>query len=356
MKKNVEDIIERHLSCQEQLLHASNAKEIETISKESARLAPLVETGNALLKAYQEYADTHSLLQDPDCDISALAHEEVKNYKKYIADLEHQMKVLLIPKDEADDRNIILEIRAGTGGDEAALFAATLLTMYEKYTALKKWKFSILHSHETNIGGYKEVSINISGTSIFKTLKYESGVHRVQRVPETETNGRVHTSTVTVAVLPEAEEIDVHIEDKDLRIDTYRSQGAGGQHVNTTDSAVRVTHFPSGIVTQCQDEKSQHKNRAQAMKMLRAKLYEYERNKIVSARSEDRKNQIGSGDRSERIRTYNFPQGRVSDHRIQLTLYKLEQILQGEVLDEIIDALILADQKAQLSSLVHHEN
>jgi peptide chain release factor 1 len=258
---------------------------------------------------------------------------------------------MLLPRDAADDKNAILEVRAGTGGDEAALFASDLLRMYQRYADKHGWKFEIMSVADTGIGGIKDASVEISGRGVFARLKYESGVHRVQRVPETESGGRIHTSAATVAVLPEAEEVDVQIEDKDLRIDTYRAQGAGGQHVNTTDSAVRITHLPTGIVVQQQDEKSQHKNRAKALKILRARIYDAEREAQANARAKDRKDQVGSGDRSERIRTYNFPQGRVSDHRINLTLHKLDKILEGEALDEIVDALISEDQARKLAEV-----
>ncbi len=258
--------------------------------------------------------------------------------------------LLLLPKDEADDRNAILEVRAGTGGDEAALFAEELFHMYQRYAAGRGWRFEPISVSETGIGGYKEASAAISGPGVFARLKFESGPHRVQRVPVTESGGRIHTSAATVAVLPEAEEVDVQIDDKDLRIDTFRSQGAGGQHVNTTDSAVRITHLPTGVVVSCQDEKSQFKNKAKAMKVLRARLYERQREELDSARAEARRSQVGSGDRSEKIRTYNFPQSRVTDHRIKLTLYKLDQVLAGEALDELIEALIAEDQAARLAA------
>ena len=254
---------------------------------------------------------------------------------------------MLLPKDQDDDRNAIFEIRAGTGGDEAALFAGELLNMYQRYAALHNWKFELLDYSYTPIGGCKEASASISGRGAFARLKYESGVHRVQRVPATESGGRIHTSAATVAVLPEAEEVDVQIDEKDLRVDTYRSQGAGGQHVNTTDSAVRITHLPSGIVVQCQDEKSQHKNRAKAMTVLRSRLYDQQRQQMADDRAAERRSQIGSGDRSEKIRTYNFPQNRVTDHRINFTLHKLDRVVVGEGLDEVIDALI-ADHQASL--------
>jgi peptide chain release factor 1 len=298
-------------------------------------------------------ADLAGLIADPgsDAEMRALAESEFHDLKERLPDLEHDLKILLLPKDEADARNAILEVRAGTGGDEAALFAADLLRMYQRYAELQGWRFEIIDASDTEIGGYKEAIASISGPGVFARLKFESGAHRVQRVPATESGGRIHTSAATVAVLPEAEEVDVHIEDKDLRIDTYRSQGAGGQHVNTTDSAVRITHMPSGVVVQCQDEKSQHKNRAKAMTMLRARLYEAQRQQQSDERAASRKSQVGSGDRSERIRTYNFPQGRVTDHRINQTVYKLDRVLAGEALDELIDPLIAADQAEKLAEL-----
>ena len=261
------------------------------------------------------------------------------------------MRLALLPKDEADAKNAILEVRAGTGGEEAALFAADLFRMYERYAARKGWKFEVLDLSETGIGGLKEAIAGISGRNVFARLKFESGVHRVQRVPATEASGRIHTSAATVAVLPEAEEVDVQINPADLRVDTYRSQGAGGQHVNKTDSAIRITHLPTNTVVQCQDEKSQHKNRAKAMKMLMARLYDAQRKALDDARSADRRSQVGSGDRSERIRTYNYPQGRVTDHRINLTLYKIDEVMEGGGVDELVDALTAEDQAAKLAAL-----
>jgi peptide chain release factor 1 len=259
--------------------------------------------------------------------------------------------VALLPKDEADERNVILEVRAGTGGDEAALFASDLFEMYRRYAGLHGWRFEVMDTAETGIGGYKEATASITGTGVFRRLKYESGVHRVQRVPATETQGRIHTSAATVAVLPEAEEVDIQIDDKDLRIDVFRSSGPGGQSVNTTDSAVRITHLPTGTVVSQQDEKSQHKNKAKAMKVLRARLYERERQRVDAERAADRKGQVGSGDRSERIRTYNFPQGRVTDHRVNLTLYKIDKVMAGEALDEVVDALAAQDEAERLAEL-----
>lgn len=328
-----------------------DADEYVRLSKEYAELTPVVECIEAQRSLESEIADLEAMAADSDADMREMAEEELKNARARAPAIESQLKILLLPKDSADDKNAILEIRAGTGGDEAALFAADLFRMYQRYSERQGWRFEPMTLSDTGIGGYKEATAEISGKGVFARMKYESGVHRVQRVPETESGGRIHTSAATVAVLPEAEEVDVHVEEKDLRIDTYRSQGAGGQHVNTTDSAVRITHIPSGIVVAQQDEKSQHKNRAKAMKILRARLYEAERQALADERAESRRSQVGSGDRSERIRTYNFPQGRVTDHRISLTLYKLDRVLEGEALDELVDALTAEDQAARLAEL-----
>ncbi len=316
-------------------------------SKELSELEPVVARIDELREAERRADDARALLADPE--MKELAEAELYDLKDQIPALQHAIRVSLLPKDEADDRSAILEIRPAAGGDEAALFAAELFAMYQKYAALRGWRFEVLEYDDTGLGGVKGAMAEITGKSVFARLKYESGVHRVQRVPATESQGRIHTSTVTVAVLPEAEEVDVQIDEGDLRIDVYRASGAGGQHVNKTESAVRITHMPSGIVVAMQEEKSQHKNKAKAMKILRARLYEQRRESLHATRAADRKSQVGTGDRSERIRTYNFPQGRVSDHRINLTLYKIDRVMQGE-LDDFVDALTAEDQAARLAA------
>jgi len=328
---------------------ALESQKFVAASKEYAELGPLVEAVNAWQKAERDLKDTEAMAADPD--MKAMVEEEAAALKKQIPALEQAVKKMLLPKDAADEKNAILEIRAGTGGDEAALFAADLFRMYQRYAAEHKWKFEIMELSDTGIGGYKEAIATVTGRNVFARLKFESGVHRVQRVPATEGSGRIHTSAATVAVLPEAEDVDIKIDEKDLRIDVFRSSGPGGQSVNTTDSAVRITHIPTGVVVSQQDEKSQHKNKAKAMKILRARLYDAERQRLDDLRSADRKGQVGSGDRSERIRTYNFPQSRVTDHRINLTLYSLDQVLEGRGLDELIDALIADDEASRLSEL-----
>jgi peptide chain release factor 1 len=319
-------------------------------SKEYADMAPVVDSIRQLQRAEKEAADLASLVTEPttDAEMRSLAEAELKALKEQLPELERRVKVMLLPKDEADERNAILEVRAGAGGDEASLFAAELFRMYLRYAELRGWKVEILGISETGLGGYREAAMAINGRGVFARLKFESGVHRVQRVPATEGSGRIHTSTATVAVLPEAEDVDIHIDDKDLRIDVFRASGPGGQSVNTTDSAVRVTHLPTGVVVQQQDEKSQHKNKAKALKVLRARLYDMERAAHEAERAATRKGQVGTGERSEKVRTYNFPQNRVTDHRINLTLHKIDRVMAGE-LDEIIEALIADDEASRLA-------
>ncbi|HEX2115828.1 MAG TPA: peptide chain release factor 1 [Alphaproteobacteria bacterium] len=349
--------LERVVARHEELRHAMTAADLDArqfakLSKEYAELEPVVGAITTLRKLRTELDELKTMMSDgDDAEMRALAESEYFALKERLPELEKQLQIMLLPKDAADEKNAILEVRAGTGGDEAALFAAELFRMYQRYATLHGWKFEIMELTETGIGGYKEAIANISGRGVFARLKFESGVHRVQRVPATEASGRIHTSAATVAVLPEAEDVDVKIEDKDLRIDVFRSSGPGGQSVNTTDSAVRITHLPTGIVVQQQDEKSQHKNKAKALKILRARLYEAERARAEAERAKNRKSQVGSGDRSERIRTYNFPQSRVTDHRINLTLYKIDKVISGEALDEVIDALIAEDMAERLAEL-----
>ena len=349
----IDKMIERFEAIETEMASAPDPDDYVRLSKEYAELTPVVETVRAIRTVESELDDLNEVASESesDSDMVAMAQEEISDLTGRREDLQHKLKVLLLPRDAADEKNAILEVRAGTGGEEAALFAGDLYRMYQRYAELQGWKVEILSSSDADLGGIKEITASISGKGVFAKLKYESGVHRVQRVPETESGGRIHTSAATVAVLPEAEEVDVEIEDKDLRIDVYRASGPGGQSVNTTDSAVRITHLPTGIVVTQQDEKSQHKNRAKAMKVLRARLYEAERQRLDDERAAERRGQVGSGDRSERIRTYNFPQGRVTDHRINLTLYKLERILEGEGLGELIDALRTETQTRQLAAL-----
>ncbi|KAF0179681.1 MAG: peptide chain release factor 1 [Nitrospirae bacterium] len=327
-----------------------NAQEYQKFSKERSDLQPIYEKIQEYRKILDDTDAAEALLKGADADLKELALEELEELRKQRPAAEDELKLMLLPRDPRDDRNVILEIRAGTGGDEAALFGAALFRMYTKYAEVRRWKIEIIDSSQTGIGGLKEVVANITGRGAYSRLKYESGVHRVQRVPATEASGRIHTSAATVAVLPEAEEVDLKIEEKDLRIDTFCSSGAGGQSVNTTYSAVRITHVPTNTVVQCQDERSQLKNRDKAMKVLRARLYESELQRKEKERAADRKTQVGSGDRSERIRTYNYPQNRVTDHRVGLTLHKLEQVLEGS-LDELIDALITHYQTERLKEL-----
>ena len=331
-----------------------SGNDFSKFSREFSDLTPVVESILALQTAQAELKDTEEMLADSagDHEMRKMAEEEKRNLDRLIPELTRKVQIALIPKDVADEKNAILEVRAGTGGDEAALFAAELFRMYQRYAELRGWKFEMLSYSDTGLGGVKEASATISGRGVFARMKFESGVHRVQRVPVTETSGRIHTSAATVAVLPEAEEVDIQINEKDLRIDVFRASGPGGQSVNTTDSAVRIVHIPTGCTVQQQDEKSQHKNKEKAMKVLRARLYEMEREKAASERSAARKEQVGSGDRSERIRTYNFPQGRVSDHRINLTLYQIDEVMAGK-LEPFIDALIAEDQASKLSELAN---
>jgi peptide chain release factor 1 len=347
-------LVARWQTVQGALAAGADQESYVRLSREFAELDPIVATITALRKAEKERDDLNQMIDDPaaDPDMATLAEAEIGALDPKIEELERQLKVQLLPKDAADEKSAILEVRAGTGGEEAALFAGDLFRMYQRYADRMGWKVSILSASESATGGYKEIIANITGKGVFARLKFESGVHRVQRVPATEAQGRIHTSAATVAVLPEAEEVDIKIEDKDLRIDVFRASGPGGQSVNTTDSAVRITHLPTGLVVSQQDEKSQHKNKAKAMKVLRARLYELERSKLDAARAQDRRSQIGTGDRSERIRTYNFPQGRVTDHRIGFTTHQLPYVLEGAAaLDEIIDALTTEHQTSQLAAL-----
>ena len=330
---------------------APAADEIARLSKEFSDLTPVVKAVNELKSARDEAFDLAVMVEaEEDVELRELADVELQELKDRVPELERQVQLMLLPKDEVDSKDAILEVRAGTGGDEAALFAADLFRMYQRYAETRGWKFELMSANEIGIGGYKEVVASVSGKDVFLRLKFESGVHRVQRVPVTESGGRIHTSAATVAVMPEAEEVDVHVDEKDLRIDVFRASGPGGQSVNTTDSAVRITHIPTGIVVSQQDEKSQHKNKAKAMRVLRARLYEVERAAKDAERAEVRRSQVGSGDRSERIRTYNFPERRVTDHRINLTLHQLDKMLDGD-LDEVVDALLMDDQARQLSEL-----
>jgi peptide chain release factor 1 len=321
------------------------------LSRELSELDPVVDAIRAYQAAEENLRGIEAMIDDPamDAEMRALAGDEKPEAEEQLEKAGQALRLMLIPKDAADEKSAILEVRAGTGGDEAALFAGDLFAMYSRYAQLKGWKVEVMSESEGTAGGYKEIVAEIKGRGVFAKLKFESGVHRVQRVPDTETQGRIHTSAATVAVLPEAEDVDIAISDADLKIDTMRAQGAGGQHVNKTESAIRITHLPSGTVVFVQDERSQHKNRARAMALLRARLYEAERTAKDAARAADRRSQVGSGDRSERIRTYNFPQGRVTDHRINLTLYKLEEVLSGESLDDLIDALITEHQASLLA-------
>jgi len=353
LEAHLEQLLRRHAELREALGGTGiTGTDFARLSKEYSELSPIVDGIDALHRARDELASLVEIAQSgEDAELKALAEDELLTLRAGLPALEQKVKLALLPKDADDERNAILEVRAGTGGEEAALFAADLFRMYQRYAALRSWRFELLDLSETGLGGFKEATALISGAGVFARLKFESGVHRVQRIPETEASGRIHTSAATVAVLPEAEEVDVRIDEKDLRVDVFRASGPGGQSVNTTDSAVRITHLPTGLVVIQQDEKSQHKNKAKALKVLRSRLYEMERQARDNARAAQRKSQVGSGDRSERIRTYNFPQGRVTDHRINLTLYKIDKVMSGEALDEIIDAIHTEDQAARLATV-----
>ena len=350
---SMDKMLQRRQEVEAQLSRSAELsnKQLADFSRELSELRPVCDQIELVRQLEGELEDALTMVAEAagDVEIQAMAEAEVTLLKDKIPAEKEQLQLLLLPKDKDDSRNAILEVRAGTGGDEAALFGANLFGMYQRFAAKNGWRFEVMEVSETGIGGYKEATATISGTDVFARLKFESGVHRVQRVPETEAGGRIHTSAATVAVLPEAEDVDIEIDESDLRIDVFRASGPGGQSVNTTDSAVRITHVPTGIVVSQQDEKSQHKNRAKAMKILRARLYDAERARVESERAAARKGQVGSGDRSERIRTYNFPQGRVTDHRINFTLYKLDRIIAGESLDEVIDALVSEDQAQRLA-------
>jgi peptide chain release factor 1 len=354
--EKLDKLVSRWETVQGALAAGADQDSYVRLSREFSELDPIVATINQLRSAIAERDGLQQLIDDPasEKDMAALAEEEIGPLDEKIEQLELQLKVQLLPKDAADEKSAILEVRAGTGGEEAALFAGDLFRMYQRYADKHGWKVNIMSASESATGGYKEIIANITGKGVFSRLKFESGVHRVQRVPETEAQGRIHTSAATVAVLPEAEEVDIKIDDKDLRIDVFRASGPGGQSVNTTDSAVRIIHLPTGLAVSQQDEKSQHKNKAKAMKVLRARLYELEREKRDAERSANRRSQIGSGDRSQRIRTYNFPQKRVTDHRIGLTLHQLDLVLEGSALDEIIDALITEHQASLLAEMQEH--
>ncbi|WP_425995641.1 peptide chain release factor 1 [Caulobacter sp. DWR1-3-2b1] len=344
----LDQVLDRFREVEARMGAASDGAEIVKLSKEHAELRPVAEAVETLAKLAAERADLEEMASDPE--MAAMVRDEMQALDEKLPVLEHELALMLAPKDKDENASAILEVRAGTGGDEAALFAGDLFRMYQRYAVSQGWRVEVDSISEGEMGGYKEIIASITGDGVFGRLKFESGVHRVQRVPETEAQGRIHTSAATVAVLPEAEDVEIEINDSDIRIDTYRSSGAGGQHVNKTDSAVRITHLPTGVVV-TSSEKSQHQNRARAMKNLKARLYDMQREALDTARSDARKSQVGSGDRSERIRTYNFPQGRVTDHRINLTLYNLGKVMEGEALDDVIKPLIAEDQAARLATL-----
>jgi peptide chain release factor 1 len=350
-EEKLERVTERWMAVQHELSNPIDQDQFRKLSKEFAQLDPVVATIRELEALRREADDLRAMIAEGgDKEMVELAREELDELEPRVDEVDHKLKLQLLPKDDADDRSVILEVRAGTGGDEAALFAADLFRMYSKYAESRRWTVEIVDVSESDLGGYREIVAAIRGDGVFARLKYESGVHRVQRVPATEASGRIHTSAATVAVLPEAEDVDVDIRPEDIRIDTMRASGAGGQHVNTTDSAVRITHIPTGIIV-VSAEKSQHQNRRLAMDVLKSRIYEVQREKADQERADARRDQVGSGDRSQRIRTYNFPQGRVSDHRINLTLHKLDQVMEGDALDELIDALVTEDQTSQLAAM-----
>ena len=353
LNSSMDKVLERRREVEERLSASADManSELAQLARELSDLRPICDQIEVVRRIEAELADALLMVKEAgeDADMLEMVRAEADLLKTQLPEARSALHIMLLPKDKDDARNAILEVRAGTGGDEAALFASNLFSMYQRFAAKHGWNFEVMEVSETGIGGYKEATATISGNDVFARLKFESGVHRVQRVPETETGGRIHTSAATVAVLPEAEDVDIRIDESDLRVDVFRASGPGGQSVNTTDSAVRITHLPTGIVVSQQDEKSQHKNRAKAMKILRARVYDAERARIEAQRAAERKGQVGSGDRSERIRTYNFPQGRVTDHRINFTLYKLDRVVSGEALDEVVDALVAEDQARRLA-------
>ena len=352
MKDKLQTIIDKHSLLSDQLADPkifNDQKKLTTTAKEHSALEDVVNVGKEYLAVLQNIEDDKSILNGDDAELKEIAQEELIELESRKDKLESDLKILLLPRDPNDDKNLILEIRAGTGGDEAALFAADLFRVYTRYAERKSWKYKVMDSSDTGIGGIKEAIVSIQGKGAFGMLKYESGVHRVQRVPKTETSGRVHTSAATIAVLPEAEDVDIEINDSDLKIDTYRASGAGGQHVNKTESAIRITHIPTGLVVTCQDESSQHKNRAAALKVLKSRLLASEQEKVAAERAAERRSLVSTGDRSAKIRTYNFPQGRVTDHRINFTSYKLNEILDGDI-TEIIEKLKIAEQQELMAS------
>ena len=352
MKDKLQTIIDKHSLLSDQLADPeifNDQKKLTTTAKEHSALEDVVNVGKQYLAVLQNIEDDKSILNGDDAELKEIAQEELIELESLKDKLESDLKILLLPRDPNDDKNLILEIRAGTGGDEAALFAADLFRVYTRYAERKNWKYKVMDSSDTGIGGIKEAIVSIQGKGAFGMLKYESGVHRVQRVPKTETSGRVHTSAATIAVLPEAEDVDIEINDSDLKIDTYRASGAGGQHVNKTESAIRITHIPTGLVVTCQDESSQHKNRAAALKVLKSRLLASEQEKVAAERAAERRSLVSTGDRSAKIRTYNFPQGRVTDHRINFTSYKLNEILDGDI-TEVIEKLKIAEQQELMAS------